>query len=186
MSARLRSPSPALRRYEAVRPMSSSLPMPAAASGSGTTSHRPRARSPSWAAVAYAAAARASRIACIVAGNARARVVRAEPVVGDLGGEAPGARGGRRLVRLGVARVEPGALAGQQVGEDRLAHERVAERVVVALDREHAEVDALARRRVELVVGAAVDLRRACACETRTPPVEMSRSSSCADSGSRS
>ena len=40
-------------------------------SGSGTTSHRSSARSPSCAADAYAAAARASRMAWIVAGNAR-------------------------------------------------------------------------------------------------------------------
>ena len=68
------------------------------------------------------------------------RVVGAEPVVGDLGGEAPGARGSRRLVGLGVTGVEPGAFAREQVVEDRLAHERVPERVVVAVDREHAEV----------------------------------------------
>ena len=92
-------------------------------------------------------------------GERPSRIVGAEPVVGDLGGEAPGARGGRRLVGLGVPGVEPGAFAREEVVEDRLAHERVPERVVVALDREHAEVDALACGGVELVVGAAVHLR---------------------------
>ena len=86
------------------------------------------------------------------------RVVRAEPVEGDLGGETARARGRRGLVGLGVPGVESRALAGQQVGEDRLAHERVPERVVVALDREHSDEHALTRRGVELVGRAGVHL----------------------------
>ena len=91
-------------------------------------------------------------------GERPGRIVRAEPVERDLGGEATGARGSGGLVGLGVARMEPRTLAGQQVGEDRLAHERVPERVVVAVDREHAVVHALTRRGVEFVGGAGVDL----------------------------
>ena len=85
-------------------------------------------------------------------------VVRTEPVERDLGGEPAGARGGGRLVGLGIARVESRPLAGQQVREDRLANQRVPERVVVALDREHPEEHALARRSVEIIGGAGVDL----------------------------
>jgi hypothetical protein len=64
--------------------------------------------------------------------------------------------------------VEPGRVRREQVVEDRLAHERVPERVVVAVDREHAEVDALSRGGVELVVGAAVGPGEH-GVETRTP-----------------
>ena len=77
-------------------------------------------------------------------------------VAGQLG-RRPG--GATLEQRPGAGSVDAGPLTREQVVVDRLGEECVPERVVVAVDREHAEVDALARGRVELVVGAAVDLR---------------------------
>ncbi len=86
-------------------------------------------------------------------------VVRAEPVIGDLGGESAGACRGRGFESLRISCVESRPLAGQDVVEDRLPHQRVAECVVVAVDGEHAEEHGLPCGGVELVFAALVHLR---------------------------
>ena len=71
-------------------------------------------------------------------------VVGREPVARDLAdplGLAAVEQTGRLDEQLGEPRVQPGALPGQQIVVDRLLHERMAERVPVALRDEHLVLD---------------------------------------------
>ena len=91
------------------------------------------------------------------AGADRGREVVGRPgVPGQLGG---GAADPALLQRLGVGRVQPHPLAGQQVVVDRLGEQGVPEGVAVAADRhQHVALDGRAQRRVERA-GLAVDDR---------------------------
>jgi hypothetical protein len=84
-------------------------------------------------------------------GQRERQVVRGHRVVGELG---------RRALLpvlgevLGVAGVQPAALAGQQLGVDRLAQQRVPEDVGIArVGHQHVVGDGIAQGLVELVVG---------------------------------
>ena len=94
-------------------------------------------------------------------GDERLRVVvRGVPVVGDLGRGAAGRDEVRRgLDRGGVAGVQPGVLAGQQVVVHRLADQRVAELVsAVGVGDDELGGDGRAQRLVELRLREAGDL----------------------------
>lgn len=93
-------------------------------------------------------------------GEGLGRIVCAVPVAGEAGGALTRAdEGGVGFQRLGVAAVEPGAFAGQQIVADGLADQRVPEAVAVALRCGEQEVgaDGSAQRLDEIVLGEAGD-----------------------------
>src|SRR5690606_25910142 len=93
-------------------------------------------------------------------GQGLGRVVGVVPVAGQAGHPLVGGdEGGVGLQGLGVAAVEEGALAGQQVVTDGLADQGVAETVAVAVGggREDVGVDAGAQGLDEVVLGESGD-----------------------------
>ena len=115
-------------------------------------------------------------------------VVRGVPVVGDLGrGAAHRDQVRLGLDRLGVAGVQPGVLAGQQVVVHRLADQRVPELVAaVGVDDDQLGGDDGAQRRLERRPRRSRRPGRAARGRTAVPPTAATRSTRWAGSGSRS